>query len=148
MGGFRFLDSDEVHTALVDLSHAPGQPWEDHLMDEVDRAFGQFRKYLSGQTPNPKCYGDVRQKCIDAVRLAKEVLDRRLWTWEARSFAEIRIGDVDAVALAPEAWKELRDRFDGDLPLGIQYLIGHVAETGAHYFSEEQVVAAFAGEPT
>lgn len=143
IGGFRYLDEVEARNAVTDLSHRPCRPWRSDLLTEVAAAFVDFRGYLRGQPPNPDCYTDVRQKCIDAVRHASERLDRRLWTWEARCFASITADDVDAVALAPEAWKEFSARFDGDLPAHVQFLIGHAAGTGIHHFNEEQVVTAF-----
>jgi len=143
IGGFSFLDQREAVAALVELSHKPSLPWEKHLLAEVHSAFGQFRQYLTGDPPKPSCYRDVRQKCIDEVRRTREGLDRRLWTWEARGFAEIAVGDVEAVAIAPEAWKELSALLDGEIPSGVNFLIGRVGATGTHHFSEDGVVAAF-----
>lgn len=145
MGGFHHLDEAEATEALTQLTHAPTYAWQEGLATEVEGAFGAFRKYLSGDAPRASSLSDARQRCIDAVVAAKEVLDRRLWTWEARSFSEITSDDVLAVALAPEAWKELRARFEPRLPRRIALLIGYPTAAGTHHFSEEQVVATFEG---
>jgi hypothetical protein len=143
--GFRHLEPAEAVAALLGLSHAPDIPWEEHLLFEVGDAFGEFRKYLSGEVPKPNCYRDARQKCIDGENAAKMTLDRRLWTWEARGFAPIAEADVEAIVLAAEASKKLLDRFGGKLPGSMPLVIGHASAAGMHHFEEDDVVAAFEG---
>jgi hypothetical protein len=142
--GFGYLKPDEARAALLELSHSASHPWVRYLMKEVRDAFGELREYLRGRPPRPSCYKDARQKCIDAVQAADKDLDRRLWTWEARSFAEIGLEDVEAVALAHEAWKELLNGLGDELP-DITFLPGEPTPNGVHHFKEEQVVAAFEG---
>jgi hypothetical protein len=144
-GGFAHLTPDEARKALRVLSHPPSHPWVRDLLSEVREAFGQFRDYLRGAEPKPSCYRDARQKCIDGVRKANGILDRRLWTWEARSFSAIGLEDIEAVAIAPEAWKELRPRLGDNLPDRVVFLPGRATPAGIDYFLEEQVVTAFAG---
>ncbi len=142
--GFRHLTVDQAERALKELTHLPSHPWEEALATEVTGAFGAFRGYISGATPRSGSYRDARQACIDAVIREKEELDPRLWIWEARCFSSITADDVEAVAIAPEAWKELYDRYGAALPVdGIEYLIGHATPEGLHHFREDQVVAMF-----
>jgi hypothetical protein len=144
IGGFKYLNEKQALKAVKKLSHRPRLPWRRYLGDELRRGFADLRSYLRGEAPKLKCR-DARQICINGVLSAAEVLDRRLWTWEARGFAEIRLEDVDAVALAPEAGKELEDRLGGNLPARVEFLIGHATATGIHHFLEDQVVLAFEG---
>jgi len=144
VGGFGHLTEDQAARALEDLTHVSPHRWEDAWVTEVKDAFGGFRGYIAGAAPRRGCYKDARQTCIDAVLAKSGLLDPRLWVWEVRSFSSIARGDIEAVALAHEAWKELHENYGDDLPIdGIRYLVGRPADEGLHHFREDEVVAAF-----
>jgi hypothetical protein len=145
IGGFRHLTQNQADSALAELTHPPTHAWEEAMATEVMEAFGAFRRYISGATPRDGSHGGARRICIDAVVSGGEALDPRLWIWEARSFSNITTDDVEALAIAPEAWKELQGRYGDDLPLDIEYLVGQATPGGLHHFREEQVVAFFEG---
>lgn len=149
MGGFNCLSPDEAAQALTALSHGPNDKWEQFFCTEIATAFrfwDVWKRYLRGHVPTLSPRRDVRARCIEAVLAGGGAPDRRLWTWEARSYSEVTVADVNTVVFAPEAFKDFDSRFAGTtLPSHVNILCGSVSSSGVHYFEEEQVFNAFMG---
>ncbi len=146
MGSFAILADSEAADGLVGLSFTARGPWERALKSEIRQAFGTWRAYVEGMTPDRAVLRDVRGRCIEYTLARGDELDRRVWTWEARAFDDVELRDVAAVVLAPEAFKEMSARLHGRAPpSGTRFLVGHVDHRGVHYFREDQVYDAFLG---
>lgn len=150
IGGFGCLTTDEAEKAVVDLSHPPDDGWEQSFSVELRNAFGFFsgwRRYLRGEIPKSKALNDIRGRCVESNTVGGKRPDRRLWTWEARGYAEVVVQDVEAIVLAPGAFKEFLGRLSGaPLPSTLRVLRGSATASGVHYFEEDQVIAAFQGK--
>ena len=146
---FSVLSEAEAEEALLQLSFRAADPWEPALQMEVAAAFGSYRAYLEGRAPADASLHDVRDRCIRDARASGLELDRRVWTWEARSFSAVELRDVTTVVLTPEAFKEVTEylRSRGMGPPGARVIEGHVDPAGVHYFQEQQVVEAFMEAP-
>jgi hypothetical protein len=133
---------------VVDLSLPADGSWPTHLDNEINSAHpGGWRGYLQGSPPSHEHLSDARGVCLKHVHDKGEEPDRRLWTWEARSFASIESNDVETIALSPEAVKEFYSRIRaGDAPLAVPRIIaGRVDANGVHLFQEDEVLRAFEG---
>lgn len=149
LGGFGALSNEEAEQAIVSLSLPISDSWSNYLDSEIDSAHaGGWMGYLQGVPPSPDHLPDARGFCLRHVQQQGEDPDRRLWTWEARSFAHIEPTDVEAVALSPEAAKEFYNRIritNAPLPTS-RFIVGRVDPNGVHHFHEDAVLRAFHGE--
>lgn len=149
LGGFGALSNEEAEQAVVSLSLPINDSWSNHLDSEINSAHANgWTGYLQGIPPSPDHMPDARGICIKHVQQHGEDPDRRLWTWEARSFAHIEPTDVEAVALSPEAAKEFYDRIrtTSAPPSALRFIVGRVDPNGVHHFHEDAVLRAFEGE--
>jgi len=149
LGGFSTLTIEEANEALVSLSLPIDDSWSTVLEVEVNAAHpGGWHNYLRGSPPTADQLSDVRGICLRKVQQSGKVPDPRLWTWEARSFANIEPFDVEAIALSPEAAKDLYNRLvtTGVAPPSARVITGRPTSAGIHYFQEDAVLQAFRGE--
>ena len=132
------------HKAIEQRIVEAAKTWEQRLEEEMSAAYATLDSYIRGDAPSVDQIEWARRKCIEEA--TSDPVDRRLWTWEARGFDGVSVGDIEAVALGHEAYKELRDGFGHEeLPAGVQFIVGEIGETGVQYFNKDRVVRAFQG---
>jgi hypothetical protein len=144
-GSFEALTLPEATDALITLA-VPLSDWRGLLQEEIRLLYDSVSDYLCGVQPRLTDLGDCRKTCIEhaLTRNASAAPDRRLWTWEARGFADIERSHLVALVVAPETAKEVLEAFTTrPPPHPIDLITGSVDEHGVHYFNDDRVFAAF-----
>jgi hypothetical protein len=143
-GGFKALSLADAELAFqdIDFPHASGS-WVAAFWREMSVAYSCLRGwslYVDGRPPRKASLADVRGQCVDHPDA-----DRRVWTWEARSFAGIRKADLVAIAVSPEAGKKLIAATGMIRPPGIKIIMGEAKSGGLDFFDEPRVTKVFIG---
>lgn len=138
--------------AIKTLTHKPAK-WEPAMDRELETAHGGWEPYVRGRVPETKSLDSYRRICVETERSAGRSPDRRLWTWEARVFADIAAKDIRAIVMTEEATKKfeaLRDARPRAVPDSIEAVpcaedpvtVDGVTKLLCH-FDEDRVVELF-----
>jgi hypothetical protein len=147
-GGFACVTNKVSSLQSVFYAGTALARWESDFRAEVVSSYAAAEPdYVRGAVPDSKGWRDVRAQCIQFVRTAMGILDRRLWTWEAWLEGTPLAGEVECLVLSPEMRKRLeRLRHAGmKVPTSIRILPGRVRPSGVHWFHAKSVYAAFLG---
>lgn len=147
-GGFEAIPVDECPVALKELTLSGTEDWRGELDTEIEQAYEHGHAgYVQGHQPDPGPLDGHRCRCIEHAERENIADARRLWTWEARSFAAATAEDVHALVLANEAFKEFDQlrRDNGDIPEHVEVIQGCVHAEAVEYFREERVHAVLLG---
>jgi hypothetical protein len=142
-GGFAALSEEEAVRGIPDLTYPHPRDWIPDFWDEVERAFATrgFEAYVAGEKPDAAALTDIRGRCVDHPDA-----DRRVWTWEARTFGGIQRDDVVAVFLSHEAGKEFWNLSDEEvIPDGVEVVIGDVSADGVVLMDGAKATAVLQG---
>lgn len=152
-GGFAALRDEEVAEALAGVTLLAAQlpEWHAHFVQEVTGSYsGGLGDYVGGTCPDAQGWTDARRRCIEHASTDenKALMDRRLWTWEARMQASPETTELEYLVLSAESGKELDALHrDGEVvPPELRILRGRVTNDGVHHFHQPVVRRALRGE--
>ncbi len=120
-GNFDAVVTEERQAAMLLLSLLEGQGadlWEEEFDDEVREVHLSAEAYVRGDCPEPSRFphGDPRRDCVRrGLAGSARPIDRRAWTWEARTISPPRSEQILAVVLsntANEMYQQLVARED------------------------------------
>lgn len=148
-GGFDIVEEGHEGDVLKSLTPVSTE-WQQEFDREVSECFlpDQVMNYVRGEVPDfdgkPK---DPRKAFVDRAA-AQGVVDRRLWTWEARFWGGPAPEEIEAVVFSVEAFKQawrLRRTEGLELPLRIRLVTGTVSAEGVHPFDQDLVAEIMGG---
>lgn len=144
-----FACAQDPRPRLLEISYLPpnvGQ-WATDFSDEVSSSYAKGKwDYVSGVEPQSSHWSDIRAECILFAR-DHGLMDRRLWSWEARLRDSPTPDEVECLVLSPEMRKRLELlRYDGlQIPASLRVISASVERDGVHWFDQEPVWDAFLG---